>query len=231
MTNTIVKAAMEDLIWVVIGLFWLVAQIAGAAAKKKQPPRPRPSRPPEKSDDDPFADLMRQLGGAPKFEPPKPEEELRFEEEPVATPWQPEPVAHTVQTDFDPYGRDDEALPDIEPIHSAASIEEANVEPIQEIASIPVPKKMTEDLPDETMRPKMSHFRSGIPVIKMPSIPSMNLTVDVPSYSEASTGRQGIGRELRLQNRRSLRKAMLSHLIFSKPRALDRSDPSKGMFS
>jgi hypothetical protein len=209
--NMIVKAGMDDLIWLVGGLFWVIAQIAGAAAKKKQPPRPRSSgQPPHEKTNDPFADLMQQIGGAQRFDIPTIEEEPVEEEKPINLQWK--PVISAIQVDHDSYTQEP-ALPKTELTQNITAIEEASADPS-------LPNQRT-DYPNTDVRPKMSQFRSSIPAVKLPPIPSMNLTIDVPSYSEASSGRQGIGRELCLKNRRALRRAMLSHLIFNKPRALE----------
>jgi hypothetical protein len=218
----IVKAAAEDLIWIVVGLFWVIAQIAGAAAKKRQPPRPRPAgQPDELPPDDPFADLIRRLSGAekteaPRFEEPPDEEE---EDEPSFL-WDPRPApVPQAKPDTSRYTRMPE---DIEPMQETASIPEADVTPIRQAASIPDPHSTMEELSKKDVRPKMRHFSNRLPSFNLPSIPSMNLTIDVPSYTEAASGRQGIGRELHLKDRKALRRAMLSHIIFSKPKALER---------
>ena len=73
----IAKFNIDSLIPVIIGLIWVVAQLAGAVAKKKKT-QPRITDE-EKSPTDPFAELMRKLSGVQEFKipaPPEPEKRL-----------------------------------------------------------------------------------------------------------------------------------------------------------
>ena len=81
---------LDALIPLIVGIFWVVAQIAGAAAKKK-PPTIQPRR--IDPDEDPFAEMMRNFRGAKEFDlppPPRPEPEPELEIIPLPLP--PEPV-------------------------------------------------------------------------------------------------------------------------------------------
>lgn len=184
MTEPFVRAD-GGLVWLIVGVFWVIAQIAGAAAKKNQPPRPaagedEPGIPPA----DPFAELMRRMAGAEEFrtEPPK----AVFVPE---TPWK---------------AGDIEALPDIKPLRRAV--------PEPEPAVKPVPA------PEIDLRPKMSAFRSSVPSIKLPA---MNLSFQ---GSETSVRKSSdLGKILNPSDRNSLRRAMLSHIIFSPPKALEQA--------
>jgi len=79
----VVQAGAEEFIWIVVGVFWVIAQIAGGAAKKKMaPPRPvtdedgEQEEPPALSNVEGFADLMRKLSGVQEIkipQPPKPQ--------------------------------------------------------------------------------------------------------------------------------------------------------------
>jgi hypothetical protein len=98
--NFIAKIDLDGLFPLIIGLIWVIAQVAGAAAKKKNAaPRPAPMRTDDNdSVEDPLADLMRKLGAGQEFKiptPPKPQEIQ---------------VERPLNTD------DIEALPDVKPI-------------------------------------------------------------------------------------------------------------------
>ena len=80
---------LDSLFPLLIGLIWVIAQIAGAGAKKKKKAAPRPSpvrRPDGETSEDPFADFMRRLGGVQEFELPRPPEP-----EPADDPVRPHP--------------------------------------------------------------------------------------------------------------------------------------------
>lgn len=204
---------LDALIPLIIAFFWVVAQIAGAAGKKK----PAPRRTDDSRDDDavgdPFANLMRKLGGVEEFRIPEPADE---EEEPsvISNKWDPE-IARR-------YGL---GAPPIKPPRPIDEIPRPQPVPVEAVTPPPLQTalKPVEEIAEADIRPGMSAFRSGVPSVRLPSMPSMNLRIDSPSYAEASRGTQGIGSELHLQNRSALRRAMLSHIIFSPPKALDKS--------
>jgi hypothetical protein len=179
--NEIVKAEGPDFIWLIVGIFWVVAQIAGAAAKKKQ----QLSRPLAESGEapgDPLAELLRKMAGAQPFDVPKPEYEEPMEE-PV---WAPE---------------ESEPLPDLESLRREI------------LSSGPV------EVPEIAIRPAMSSFRNSVPSIKLPA---MNLSFQGSETSVRKT--PSLGKILNLSDKNSLRRAMLSHIIFSPPKALEKAD-------
>lgn len=59
-----IAAGVEEIIWVVILIFWGIAQMASKARKAKQPPRPHPGRRPTPHDAE-VRELMDQLAGHP----------------------------------------------------------------------------------------------------------------------------------------------------------------------
>ncbi|MFA6172675.1 MAG: hypothetical protein WC334_03595 [Kiritimatiellales bacterium] len=197
MNQPIIKAGADGLIWVVVGVFWVIAQIAGAAAKKNQP------RPPLSDTDeagapagDPLAELLRKMAGG---------QELRAEpdEEPEQKTFAPLQSRQSGARTSNPWKPGDiEALPDIKPLRRAAPEPPAPV-------SVP---------PQIDMRPKMSAFRNSTPSIKMPT---MNL-----SFQGSATSVQqvpNLGKILNPADKNSLRRAMLSHIIFSPPKALEQA--------
>lgn len=208
---TPMRAGLDDIIPFVVGAIWLIAQIAGAMAKKKRnssspfrvspQDRPRPvqrdrrepvqERKTAAEPEDPFAEILRKMGGLEEFKVPEPQ---FVEELPEEHPWKPGEI---------------ETLPDVQPLRSFQSLE------------VPVAEVKKPEI-DVDVRPKMSAFRSSVPTIKLSSMPSMNLRIDNPSYAEASRGRQGLGDDLHLNDRKALRRAMLSHIIFSQPKALEK---------
>lgn len=179
-------------IWLIVGIFWVVAQLAGAAAKK-QPPRPAETD--DESGDtpvDPFAELMRKMAGARTVEVPKPEydNEPEYEEEQEAD------LAAT------------ERMPDIEPLR-------------REVRGQTDPPPAMDELPEIAIRPKMSAFRNRVPAIKLPA---MNMSFQGLETSVKNV--PNLGNILNPADKASLRRAMLSHIIFSKPKALEQSMPS-----
>ncbi len=179
------------IVWLIVGVFWVIAQIAGAAAKKNQTRPPRPDAGEEQTPPaDPIAELLRKMAGVEEFrvEPPAPVEAQ--EQEPVfvrESPWKPGEI---------------EALPDIKPLRRAA----------------PEPPVPVAAQPEAAVRPKMSAFRNNILSIKLPA---MNLSFH---GSETSVRKApNLGSVLSLSDKTSLRRAMLSHVIFSPPKALEQA--------
>ncbi|MGE4489704.1 MAG: hypothetical protein AB7E95_09190 [Kiritimatiellales bacterium] len=198
--NTIVKADFGDIIIpILVGAFWIIAQIAGAAAKKKQPPRPT-RQDSEKPVDDPFAELMRRLSGEQPFAVQHPEEpdEPEFldaveEEEPEPPPL----ISRRSNNEI----RAIHNLPDIQPLRRDPPAPEPIAPPVE--------------IPEMDLRPKMSQFRTSIPSIKLPAL-------DLNFQTLEKTGGKfpTFGKIIDRNDRQSLRRAMLSHIIFSKPKAL-----------
>jgi len=193
----VVQAGAEELIWIVVGLFWVIAQIAGGAAKKKRPPPSPIDDEDREAPDDPFADLMRKLSGVQEFkipEPPgPPRSELRSatgepqEQFVPENPWTPEEIG---------------TLPDAKPLNRKPVTLEPVTEPV--------------DVPEVDIRPTMSSFRSVMPSMKLPS---MKLSFQT---SEKSTKISPmLGNIINPSDKRTLRRAMLSHIIFSPPKALE----------
>ncbi|MCC7300094.1 MAG: hypothetical protein IT583_03330, partial [Verrucomicrobia bacterium] len=90
------------------------------------------------------------------------------------------------------------SLPDIKPLQRRIVIPEA-----VEVQTV-------------DLRPKMSAFRQSVPAIKLPA---MNL-----SFRGSETSVQNapnLGKILNSADRNSIRRAMLSHIIFSPPKALE----------
>jgi hypothetical protein len=177
-------------IWLIVGIFWVVAQIAGAAAKKKQPLRlpvgddEQPvstEDPPALSNVEGFAELLRKLAGADEFrvEPPQ------FEEA-EEKPWKPGEI---------------EALPEIQPLRREAPVPE------------PVLQKQ-----EVSIRPTMSAFRNTLPAMKLPA-----MTLRFQPLEKSSGNFPTLGKIIDLPDRKALRRAMLSHILFSPPKALERT--------
>jgi hypothetical protein len=191
MTGLIVRADAGGFIWLIVGVFWVIAQIAGAAAKKNQPTRPVANgNEPDTTSGDPFAELMRKMAGIQTFEVPQPEYK-ELPEEPVfaeENPWQPGEI---------------EKLPDIEPLRR---------ETMGQAETIPA----SAEIPGIDIRPKMSAFRNSIPSIKLPA---MNLSFHGSETSARNV--PALGKIIDPSDKRSLRRAMISHIIFSPPKAME----------
>jgi hypothetical protein len=202
MNQPIIKAGADGLIWVIVGVFWVIAQIAGAAAKKNQP-RPPLSDAGEGrgTSEDPMAELLRKMAGVQEFrvEPP----EFTEEPEPEEATFAPSPARQSGVRTKNPWKPGDiEALPDMKPLRRAA----------------PEPPAPAPVLPKIDVRPKMSAFRNSIPSIKMPT---MNLSFQGSATSVQQT--PNLGKILNPADKNSLRRAMLSHIIFSPPKALEQA--------
>ncbi len=186
----------EGFIWLVIGVFWIIAQIAGAAAKKKQPSPPLSSndreegRPPA----DPIAELLRKMTGIEEFRAEPPEFAENPRKIPVVTrenPWSPGEI---------------EKLPDIQPLRRGAPATEVSA------AAEPAPPRID-------IRPKMSAFRTSVPAMKLPAMNFSSHSPD-PSVGKAPA----LGSVLNPSDKNSLRRAMLSHIVFSPPKALEQTN-------
>ena len=200
MNQPIIKAGADGLIWVVVGIFWVIAQIAGAAAKKNQP-RPPHSNAGERSDasGDPIAELLRKMAGVEEFrvEPPV------LNKEPAEEFSTPVPARQSGLRTKNPWKPGDiEALPDIKPLRRAA----------------PEPPAPAPVLPKIDAHLKMSAFRNSIPSIKLPSM-SMSFQGSATSVQKAPN----LGLILNPADKSSVRRAMLSHIIFAPPKALEQT--------
>ena len=192
--NTIVQAGAEELIWIVVGVFWVIAQIAGGAAKKKMAPSQPPSEnegggktpedPPVLSNVEGFADLMRKLSGVQEIKA-SPHSSSPVD---AVSPTRSHPVQNAVRT---PHLQKEKPTP----IPKAP--------PVGAIAEVDV-------------RPTMSSFRNIMPAMKLPSMKMSFQT------SEKSNGISPmLGNIINPADKQMLRRAMLSHIIFSPPKALE----------
>ncbi len=192
----VVQAGAEELIWIVVGVFWVIAQIAGSATKKKTaPPRQATDQngePPALSEVEGFADLMRKLSGAQEFKIPTPTE----------------PVEIPVKT-----ARSERLAP---PRTSKATGRATPPAEPNRMEMLKNPRKPTEEIAEVDIRPTMSSFKSAMPAMKLPS---MKMSFQP---SEKSTGKVPIlGKIINPSDKSTLRRAMLSHIIFSPPKALE----------
>jgi len=181
----VATAGVEELIWIVVGIFWVIAQIAGGAAKKKTPP-PRPVTDKEgEPEENPFADLMRKLAGVQEFKIPEPPGAARI---PVKTARSKRLAPPKTSKSI---GR---ATPPAEPNRA---------EPVIEIAEV-------------NIRPTMSAFRNTLPSMKLPS---MKLSFQTSGKSTVIS--PALGEIVNPSDKQTLRRAMLSHIILSPPKALE----------
>ena len=198
--NTIVKAGAEELIWVVVGVFWVIAQIVGGAAKKKK----GPSRPLEERSDgevpaDPFADLMRKLTGVQEIKAPPPPRSIERAELPPVDAVSPPRSLHVQNAVRTPHLQEETAAP------------APTTTPVEAIAEV-------------NIRPTMSSFQSAMPAMKLPS---MKMSFQ-PSGKSTGTSPM-LGKIINPSDKQSLRRAMLSHIVLGKPRGLESRDWNEGM--
>lgn len=192
MTGTVVSADGGGFIWLIVGAFWIIAQISGAAAKKKQPPRPSTEATDgQAGPKDPLAELFRELAGTDHYRVEAPvfieEEQPQPAVRPSASPWKPGEI---------------EALPDIQPLRHEPPAPEPVAKPVV--------------LPEPDIRPTMSAFRNSVPSIKLPA---MNRSFQ--GSATAVQKAPELGKILSRSDRSSLRRAMLGQIIFSPPKALE----------
>ncbi len=139
-TGRIVQAGAEEFIWIVVGIFWVIAQIAGGAAKKKMNPRLATEE--ENGGEapvDPFAELMRKLVGVQEINAPAPPKPVEIpikaaRSERFAPPETSKPI--------------DEATPPAEPNRAG---------PVTQVAEVDI-------------RPTMNAFKTAMPSMKFPSM-------------------------------------------------------------
>jgi len=205
----IVQAGGDFVVMLIVGLFWVIAQIAGAASKKKQaPPSPDFNQDEEDSvTEDPFADLMRKLSGVQELKTPPPPASRPIKEEPV------------------------------EPSKPLWSTEELNEppkpQPVAVTAKPTQPAEPPAKIAATNIQPSMEAFRSSMQSIKMPTM-DLNFQTSDRRYPESAFGspkeaerkKTGgkvpmFGKMIDPSDRQSVRRAMLSHIIFSKPKAME----------
>lgn len=185
---------LDALIPLIVGVFWVVAQIAGAVKKKSAPPfkanpqdgsgkpRPAPETAEGEAPEDPFADLMRKLGGVQEFKVPVPPEPVGRPAEPA----RPEGLAPPIKPEV--IGR---AMPPAEPNLS---------EPV--------------DVPGVDIRPTMKSFKTAMPSMKLPAMRFQGL-------GKSSRGFPKAGKIIDPSDQQTLRRAILGHIILGKPKAME----------
>ena len=217
-----VKAGAEGLIWLVVGIFWVIAQIAGGVAKKKMPAQSLsddkeegatpPVDPPALSNVDGFAELMRKLAGVQEFKIPElpglPPGEARFVTEEPKEFFEPEPAESKPAWSVGEI----EKLPDMEPLRRDAP------------KPAPVVADKLEKMTGGNIRPTMASFRNTLPAMKLPS---MRLRFQCAAQDRDADSGKVIGKadQLDLKTQKALRRAMLNHVVLGKPRGLDHWSP------
>ncbi len=144
----IAKIDLDSLFPLIIGAIWIIAQVLSAAARKK-PARPAgPDRPAPAGEtgEDPFAELMRKLGGVQEFKIPDPPE-------PADLPEPAEAVSPPIP----------------QPIRTAAPVSRFAAD--QDMAN--APQRPSAEAPAAAVRPTMNAFRTAMPSMKLPA---MNLS-------------------------------------------------------
>ena len=188
----IVKAGAEDLVWVVVGIFWIIAQIAGSAAKKKRASSRSTSGNSEKLAESPFSDFMQKLVDAQEIKP--------------QTPPPPAASFKTRKSTLE--------------VPSSKKILQQEVPPILNSTppqqDKPLPKETIVEAPKITAQPTLSSFSSAMPAMKLPS-----MAMKSQSSGKSSTMSPLLGNIIQPADKQSLRRAMLSHIIFSPPKALE----------
>lgn len=185
----LIKAGGDDLVWLVVGIFWVIAQITGGAAKKagRKKALPADSGENPESAETPLPDWLKQLN-----------ETLSENAQPDSgeIPLFPEPVPEL------------ETLPD--PTLTAPVFVRVAEPP-------PVPKPVLEPVAEIDIRPTMKAFRAAAVAMKQPS---MNLRIQGLERSARTTPSSAT--PIQPGDRNSLRRAMLSHILFSPPKALEK---------
>jgi hypothetical protein len=187
----IIRAGGDDFVWIIVGVFWVIAQIAGGISKKnkRRPPAAASGEQPEAAENQ-LSEMLRQLSGQPPFETPLPEftELSEKQESAPENQWSSAELA---------------ALPDF--------VRKAEPPPPP-----PVLKPVAE-IPKIDIRPTMKAFRNASVAMKQPS---MNLRIQ--GLEKRAEKIPMCGHIINPADRNSLRRAMLSHIILSKPKGMER---------
>ena len=195
---TITAIDLDSLFPLIIGLIWVIAQIAGAAAKKKAAPQRRsaPTRTsnddtgedlPALSEVDEFAELIRKLGGVQEFK--------------ITTPPEPEPIVDAV-----PSPRSQPTNVDATPPSRSIPVQDATM----------ASHLRSEKIADVDIRPKISSFKQAMPSIR---IPAMKLSFQ--ALEKQGSGVPKVRKIIDPSDKQSLRRAVLGHIILGKPKALE----------
>lgn len=188
----LVKAGAEDLVWVVVGIFWMIAQIAGNAAKKKRAVSRPTSDKKEAPTDNPFSDFMQKLVDAQETKP-----------QPT-----PQPSAS-----FETNKRSPEVVSSQTTLHREAPPILKATPPQQDQ---PIPQKTAVEDPTVTAHPTLSTFSRAMPAMKLPS-----MAMHFQTSEKSTAGSPLLKSIIHPADKQSLRRAMLSHIIFSPPKALE----------
>ena len=189
---TLAAINLDGILPLIVGVVWIISQIAAAQAKKNKTdssPRPQPRTNDGEREDlpalsgvDGFADLMRQLSGVQEVKIPTPPEPADL---PVETSWEPAEI---------------ESRPTVQPVRQMA----------------PAPKPESEKVPTVNIRPTMSSFKVAMPAMKLPA---MNLSFRTSEKSNSGIPR--VGKIIDPADQQTLRRAVLGHIILGKPRAME----------
>ena len=189
---TIAAINLDGILPLIIGLIWVIAQIAGAAAKKKTTPPGRPRQPwmdngetedaPALGGADGFADLIRQLSGAQEVTAPTPPRPKNLPAQPLWEPdeTEPQPIAQPVT----------QTAPALKP-------------ELDKVAAVDI-------------RPAMSSFKVAMPAMKLPA---MNLSFRTSEKSGSGVPR--VGKIINPADKQTLRRAVLGQIILGKPRSME----------
>ncbi|MCZ7591500.1 MAG: hypothetical protein M5U15_04800 [Kiritimatiellae bacterium] len=225
-TLPIAAVGVEEIIWVVILIFWGIAQMASKARKAKQPPRPYPGRRPTPHDQE-IREMMEQLAGRSAHRPVviKQEEEEDEEDDIFAAPYalpKPPPVqqkrpapAPSIPVWQPPPSRR-RLVPDqpIEPSPAFAAI--ADITDIADIA----PMLTAEQHVAEQLRTQLGSGLSaaGLP-LKIQGA-SLSGAASVPMLNLAQHHGAPLLNVRELRRSVPLKKAILAKIILDTPRAL-----------
>ncbi len=182
-----INVGSEELVWVIVAIFWGIAKIVSAAAKKKRSERPHTDASSDTSND-PIAEQLRKLLGGQDIQV----SESTYREIPKVPPKNP------LESD------DVEVLPGMC----------KSIDPQPAIS----PEKIPEKVSEFDFRPTMSQFRRGIPSIKLPIM----TTTEMPNaIQRRKKTKSSLAQLIDPANRKSIRRAMLSHILFSPPKAME----------
>ncbi|MCU0858805.1 MAG: hypothetical protein MUC65_10440 [Pontiellaceae bacterium] len=189
----IIKAGGDDLVWLIVGVFWVIAQIAGGISKKnkRRPPATAASGEQPEPAENQLSDLLRQLSGQQPVEIPLPDyAELMGKQEST-------PENHWSSNEL-----------------AALPVFSGKAEP----PPLPPPVlKPVAEVPKIDIRPTMKAFRNASVAMKQPS---MNLRIQ--GLEKRAEKIPMCGHIINPADRNSLRRAMLSHIILSKPKGMER---------
>jgi hypothetical protein len=203
MTTEIVRAdsGADAVIWLVLGVFWLIAQgIAKLRGGKGSPPQPPPIITGDRSIEEDLKTLFEQISGQQQPPPPPP---------PITNPMKPVP-----------YGADRRPPRQPHPKHKTSKR-------IEHVPALPEPAHVAAVKPfDVGDIPTISSSRSRGGMLKESMFSFSAIKTPLPAALPLGVNLAGTGAHLRqlIKGRKRLKQSMISRIVLGPPKAFGSSD-------